>query len=186
MTEFPKVLFDGDFKIEKVDPTFDRARQIFEIIDTQRQYMAEWLEWVDFTNRAEDAYPHMREVCSPDKPAWYITVGGKIVGAIDFVSVSEKHKTVEIGYWLSKEFNGRGIMTRAVRVLEKFAFEQMGVNRVQIRVDTRNLPSQGVAERCGYVREGVLRASYVLRGEATDTVIFAKLKSEWEEEQKNA
>ncbi len=186
MAEFPKLLFEGDFRVEKVQPTFEHAHEIFEIIDSQRDYMAEWLGWVDYTNCAEDAYPHMRDVCNPESPAWHITHAGKIIGAIDFVRVSERHKTVEIGYWLSKDFNGRGIMTCAVRALEKFAFEQMGMNRVEIRTDVRNMPSQGVPMRCDYVREGVLRASYVLRGNPCDVVVFSKLKSEWEKEQKNA
>ncbi len=183
---YPQVLYSGDFKLERVKPEFKRAYEIFEIVDGQRAWLGEWLEWVDYTQCVEDVYPHFWNKCKADARGYYITVDGKIVGSVDFVDMSMRHKTAEIGYWLSRDMNGRGIMTRAVRELEKFAFDVLGINRVVIGADVGNIPSQRVAERCGYVREGVARGDFVLRGESRDTVKYSKLKSEWEKENKNA
>ncbi len=185
MTEMPTVLYDGDFKIEKVKPTFEHAREIFETVDAQREFLGKWLEWVDATNSPEDAFPHMYKSSQSDSKSYYITADGKIIGSVSLVNGSVSHKYAEIGYWLSKDFNGRGIMTRAVHEIEKFVFNIMGLNRVEIQVDVENIPSQGVAVRCGYVREGIARSRYVLRGEARDVIIYSKLKSEVNEE-KNA
>ncbi len=178
MTELPTVLFDGDFKIEKAKPTFEHARQIFEIVTAQREYMARWLEWVDFIHSPEDAFPHLHKSSLPASKSYYITINDKIIGSVSFVALGDTHKFAEIGYWLSKDYNGRGIMTRAVEQMERVAFEQMGINRVEIQVDTENLPSQGVPMRRGYVKEGLLRGRYVLRGVARDVFMYSKIKSE--------
>ncbi len=63
----------------------------------------------------------------------------------------------EIGYWLRTRFRGRGLMTEAVERIARFAFETLGAQRVEIRTDDRNQRSWRIAERLGFVLEGVLR-----------------------------
>ncbi len=186
MTDFPKSIDCGDFRLEKVVPTFDTARYLFELVDSQREYMSQWLGWVDKSNCPEDMYPHLLSASKITHPGYYIIMDKKIVGAVDLVRVDETHKTVEIGYWLSRDYNGRGIMTRAVHAMEKLAFDILEMRRVEIRADVRNKKSCAVAERAGYVYEGVLRGAYILRGVSTDIAVRSKLKSEWEKENKNA
>ena len=186
MTDFPKTIDCGDFRLEKVAPTFDTARYLFELVDSQREYMAQWLGWVDKSNCPEDMYPHLLKSSEITTSNYYIIMDDKIVGAIDFVRIDKSHKTAEIGYWLSRDYNGRGIVTRAVRAMEKLAFDVLGMHRVEIRADVRNKKSCAVAERTGYVYEGVLRGAYILRDESTDVAVYSKLKSEWEKENKNA
>ena len=186
MFEFPKRIQCDDFVLEKINPSFDNARRIFEIVDSEREFLSEFLDWIDVSNCPEDMYPHLLKASGVTHPGYYIIVDDKIVGAIDLVRVDEKHKTVEIGYWLSRDYNGRGIMTRAVHAMEKLAFDMLGMHRVEIRADVRNKKSCAVAERAGYVYEGVLRGAYVLRGVPTDIAVRSKLKSEWEKENKNA
>ena len=149
MTDFPKTIDCGDFRLEKVAPTFDTARYLCELVDSQREYMAEWLGCVDKSNCPEDMYPHFLSVSKITYPGYYITVEGKIVGSIDFVRISASHKTAEIGYWLSRDYNGRGIVTRAVRAMEKLAFDMLEMRRVEIRADVRNKKCVAVAERSG-------------------------------------
>ena len=186
MTDFPKSIDCGDFRLEKVEPTFDTARYLFELVDSQREYMAEWLGWVDKSNCPEDMYMHMHKVSQNDNGSYYIIYNGDIVGSAGVDIRSKKNKIAEIGYWLSHDYNGRGIMTRAVHAMEKLAFDMLEMRRVEIRADVRNKKSCAVAERAGYVAEGVLRGAYILRDESTDVAVYSKLKSEWEKENKNA
>ena len=186
MADFPKSIDCGEFRLEKVAPTFNTARYLFELVDSQRQYMAQWLGWVDKSNCPEDMYPHLLKSSEITTSNYYIIMDGKIVGSIDFVRIDERHKTAEIGYWLSRDYNGRGIMTRAVRAMEKLAFDVLEMHRVEIRADVRNKKSCAVPERAGYVKEGVLRGAYILRDASTDVAVYSKLKSEWEKENKNA
>ena len=90
--------------------------------------------------------------------------------------MNENDKRGEIGYWLSRDAMGRGIMTRAVGALEQYGFDAPGLNRIEIHVDTENQPSQAVAMRAGYTREGVLRKFMLLHGMPRDIVVFAKTK----------
>lgn len=182
MAEFPKTIQADGFTLEKVNPSFDMAKYLFELVDSQREYLAKWLEWVDFSNCPEDMYPHLLKSSETKSSNYYIVHDNKIIGSISFVAFSEKHKFAEIGYWLSKDYNGKGIMTKAVGTLERFAFEVLGMNRVEIKSDVENKKSRAVPVRCGYKEEGVLRQSNLLRGQPRDIVVYSKLKSEWEKE----
>lgn len=185
MAEFPRVISAGDFQLEKIAPTFDNARAVFALIDGQREYLHQWFDWVDATISPETAYPFMQRTAETTNGNYYIVQSGRVIGSVG-VDYNERRKSGEIGYWLSHDANGRGIMTRAVGVLERFCFGALGVNRVEILVDVENAKSQAVAMRAGYQREGVSRQSMMLHGAPRDVVVFSKIKSEWVKEEKNA
>lgn len=178
MAEFPRIIPAPDFQLEKIAPTFENARIVFELIDGQREYLAQWLDWVDATISPETAYPFMQRTSNTDNGNYYIVQSGHVIGSIG-VDYSEKRKSGEIGYWLSRDANGRGIMTRAVGVMERFCFDALRVNRLEILVDVDNNKSQAVAQRAGYMREGVLRQSMLLHGVPRDMIMFSKIKSEF-------
>ena len=166
MFEFPKRIQCDDFVLEKINPSFDNARRIFEIVDSEREFLSEFLDWIDVSNCPEDMYIHMYNVSKTDNGSYYIIYDGEIVGSVGVDISSKKNKIAEIAYWLSKKYNGRGIMTRAVQAMEKLAFEK--------------------ARRNKYLCEGVRRQSYMFRGKLCDVFVYSKLKSEWEKENKNA
>jgi RimJ/RimL family protein N-acetyltransferase len=85
------------------------------------------------------------------------------------------HSIGEIFYWLAAPVRGRGLTTRAVRLLTAWAFATLGLARVEINVDPRNTPSLAVARAAGFVEEGLLRSAHVFKGERIDTVIFSRL-----------
>lgn len=186
MLEYPQNIQCGEFMLEKIDPTFDNARRIFEIVDKERGFLAEFLDWIDVSNRPEDMYVHMYNVSKTDNGSYYIIYQGNIVGSVGVGISSKKHKIAEISYWLSKEYNGRGIMTRSVKAIEKFAFENLDVNRIEIIMDITNSRSESVAQRAGYVKEGTRRQSYMFRRQLRDVFVYSKLKSEWEKDRHNA
>ena len=186
MFEFPKRIQCDDFVLEKINPSFDNARRIFEIVDSEREFLSEFLDWIDVSNCPEDMYIHMYKVSKTDNGSYYIIYNGEIVGSVGVDISSKKNKIAEIAYWLSRKYNGRGIMTRAVQAMEKLAFENMDVNRIEIIMDTKNSRSESVARRNKYLCEGVRRQSYMFRGKLCDVFVYSKLKSEWEKENKNA
>lgn len=185
MTKFPKIIKDGDIKLVKIAPTFENAWKIYDVIDSSRDFLRQWLTWVDTTTSPEVAFDHIKKSAEATNGNYHIIYDGNIVGAIGF-DWSEKNNRAEVGYWLSQNYNGRGIMTRALRALEKFGFETLGLNRIEILVDAENTKSRAVAMRTGYVQEGTLRQSMMLYGRPRDMVMYSKLKSEWEKENKNA
>jgi RimJ/RimL family protein N-acetyltransferase len=64
-----------------------------------------------------------------------------------------------IGYFVDKEHEGQGFVTEAVRAALRFIFEHLRAHRVRLETNEMNVRSRRVAERCGFVQEGRLRAS---------------------------
>ena len=86
--------------------------------------------------------------------------------------------TAELFYWLAAPARGRGLTARAVRLVTAWAFRELGLARVEIRVDVRNARSLRVARAAGFVEEGVSRSAQRFKGERIDTVVFSRLPND--------
>jgi len=89
--------------------------------------------------------------------------------------VDRENARAEIGYWVAREARGRGVASRAVALLGRWLFEELGLVRLQIHTETENLASHRVAERAGFTREGRLRSYELIEGRPIDVVMFAAL-----------
>lgn len=106
-------------------------------------------------------------------------VSGALAGSIgiDFVP---RHAKAEIGYWIGREFWGRGFASEAGRAVVRWAFEERGVERVESFCFTSNAASARVLEKIGLRREGLARG-YVKKGTTRmDCLMFGVVKGEWE------
>lgn len=103
---------------------------------------------------------------------------GDFLGIAGLVAIERDANQGEIGYVVAREARGRGIATRALRLVTDYALGEVGLDRVQLMISVGNTPSFRVAERCGYVREGVLRSLYFKAGQRQDTVIYSRLASD--------
>jgi RimJ/RimL family protein N-acetyltransferase len=103
------------------------------------------------------------------------------VGGTTFFDYSESHRRVEIGYtWLTKFAWRSAVNTEAKFLLLRHAFEVLGLNRVQLKTDARNVRSQTAIARLGAVREGMLRSHMVMPdGWVRDSVMFSIVAAEW-------
>jgi RimJ/RimL family protein N-acetyltransferase len=84
----------------------------------------------------------------------------------------------EVGYWVKREARGRGVATRALGLVAGWALVDKGLGRFQLRADIENEPSQRVAEKAGFVREGVLRSSLVHKGERRDVSMYSLVRED--------
>jgi RimJ/RimL family protein N-acetyltransferase len=100
---------------------------------------------------------------------------GAFLGLAGLVAIEREANQAEIGYVVAREARGRGIASRALRLVTDYAFREIGLDRVQLLISKDNAPSLHVAERCGYVCEGVLRSLYFKSGRRADTVVYSKL-----------
>ena len=105
---------------------------------------------------------------------------GEVMGSCGVGWQDHPHGVAEIGYWVRAADRGRGVATRAVRLVSDWAFEVGGVQRLQLRADELNIPSQRVAENAGFRREGVMRSVRYSRrqGRRVDFVMFSRLAGE--------
>jgi RimJ/RimL family protein N-acetyltransferase len=84
-----------------------------------------------------------------------------------------------VGYWLRPEARGRGSATVAVQLLARWAFDELGVQRLELTTAPENVVSQRVAERAGFIREGVLRGLHASKsGGRQDSVMFSLLPAD--------
>jgi RimJ/RimL family protein N-acetyltransferase len=102
------------------------------------------------------------------------------IGSVSVHWLDHEQAVGEVGYWVRRDERGRGVATRAVRLAARWAIEDCGLERLQLRADTENVASQRVAEKAGFRREGVLRsARYSERqGRRVDFVVFSLLPGE--------
>jgi RimJ/RimL family protein N-acetyltransferase len=84
----------------------------------------------------------------------------------------------EIGYMIAPAARGRGASARAIRLVTRWGFEELGLERLELRIDVTNLASERVAQRAGYRREGVLRNVHVKEGLRSDTGIWSRLATD--------
>ncbi|MFE1773669.1 GNAT family N-acetyltransferase [Streptomyces sp. NPDC059008] len=108
-----------------------------------------------------------------------IWAGGELVGAVILRTMDVAQGTAEAGCWLEPSAVGRGLVTRAARVLIDWAVEERGIHRVEWWVSAGNEPSIAVARRLGMTRDGVLRESHLHRGERHDEEIWSVLAPDW-------
>ncbi len=117
---------------------------------------------------------------SRDYYNWVITLDGTPIGNISAVRIYEKIDAVELGYCLSHDYWGRGVMTEAASAVIRFFFCEVGVNRIEISHATANPASGRVAEKCGLTAEGIKREFYFTPdGEAFDIKFHSILRREF-------
>ncbi|GAA1356379.1 GNAT family N-acetyltransferase [Saccharothrix algeriensis] len=111
---------------------------------------------------------------------WGTRLDGVLVGGVLFRALDVARGTAEAGCWLEPSAAGRGLATRAARVIIDWAVRQRGVHRVEWLVAAGNDSSVAVARRLGMTRDGVLREHFPHRGERYDTEVWSVLAPEWE------
>ncbi|HST24497.1 MAG TPA: GNAT family N-acetyltransferase [Gaiellaceae bacterium] len=105
---------------------------------------------------------------------------GAFLGIAGLVGIERDANQAEIGYVVVREARGRGIATRALRLVTDYALGEVGLDRVQLLINVDNEPSLRVAERCGYSREGVFRSLYLKPGRRADMAVYSRLPGDRE------
>ena len=103
----------------------------------------------------------------------------KVIGTCGFLNYEKIHSRIEIGYDLTPNFWGKGIMTEVVKCIMDFGFLTMEVNKIEAKVDPENEASIRLMYKLGFYKEGVLRQHEFEKGKYVDLAIFSKLKSEY-------
>lgn len=105
--------------------------------------------------------------------------GTTLVGVICLISVQKRNRVADISYAMDARFRRQGIMTRACRALVDCAFNELGLNRIQVDPDVDNRPSRAVLERLGFVLEGIIRDRYYNFTDFRDCALYSMLARDW-------
>lgn len=158
------------------------SENLFSLIDADRKHLRVWLSWVDKTNSIEDSKGFIEKGIEKFKNEEAIILGvwwkKQLVGVLES-RLDNTNKKVALGYWLSSEFEGEGIMTHSVEALVNYLFKELGFNKVSIHAATENSKSRGVAERLNFKHEGTIRACEVLYDHFEDHEAYSMLASEF-------
>ena len=103
---------------------------------------------------------------------------GRFVGLALAVDIDLEGREVELGYITAPAARGRGVATGMLDALTRWAFDELGALRVTLIIDVENRGSSKVAERCGYVLEGVMRSSYLKDDVRVDAGLWSRLPSD--------
>lgn len=161
------------------------AEELNALIMENYEHIREWSAWLkdrehslertqDFIRRNLKHFAENEgfEIC-----IWH---RGKIAGQIGYNYLDWNDRRTEIGYWLGASFQGKGLVTKACRVLINHAFNELKLNRVEMRCGVENKKSRRLPERLGFREEGILREAEWLHDHFIDLVIYAMLASEWQ------
>lgn len=117
---------------------------------------------------------------------WAIVFEGKVIGSISVVRISDENEYAELGYCLSRNYWGKGIMSECAKAVTDFLFAQVGVNRVSICHAVKNPASGRVAQKCGLTFEGTHKEEFKAQyGEFLDISYYAIVRKDWELLNKN-
>jgi ribosomal-protein-alanine N-acetyltransferase len=126
----------------------------------------------------EDGRTFLKSVINSEPVTLFcVEANGAAVGGIGIRIGADVHRqTAELGYWLSQEFWGRGIMTEAVAVFTDFCFENFQLRRVYAEPFANNLASARVLEKAGFAFEGRLKNNVLKDGKLLDSLLYARIQ----------
>ncbi|MFE0650542.1 GNAT family N-acetyltransferase [Streptomyces sp. NPDC059534] len=174
-------LGDDGAELRPLEPW--QAEELLAHMDRGREFIGQHIALPDFVADLDSARAYLTsyaEKAANDTGRLYgIWSGGTLVGGVLFRIFDVANGTAEAGCWLEPSAAGKGLITRACRVIVDWAIEERGIHRVEWFASAANAPSIAVARRLGMTKEGVLRENYLYRGTRADTEVWAVLAPEW-------
>jgi len=159
------------------------ADNFYLLIEQSRDYIQEWLPWLQQIQSPNDSLHFILneqdELKKKERIILGIFIQETCSGLLGFHQIDQVNKIGYLGYLMGEAYTGRGIVTAALRTLIKYAFEDLSLNRIDMRIASENNASIKVAKRLHFKKEGRLRQAEWLRTHYVDHLVFSMLKSDW-------
>lgn len=169
-------------ELRPLDPW--QAGEFFAHMERGREFIGQHIGFADRAKDLESARELLQDYA--DKAAadtgriFGIWTDDKLVGGVLIRVMDIPQGRAEIGVWLEPAATGKGLITRASRLLVDWLIRERGVHRVEWLVSSANAPSIAVARRLGMSKDGVLRSYFLFRGVRQDLEVWSLLAPEWE------
>ncbi|MFV2000646.1 MAG: GNAT family N-acetyltransferase [Acidimicrobiia bacterium] len=158
---------------------------LHEAISASLDDLQPWLPWVEGYDRGV-SQRFVRESVSAwaEHRAFDFTIRPiddleRHVGNVSIWTTSQQNSIGEVGYWIRSDDAGHGYGTEATTRIVQVGFEEMGFHKVQLRIAVGNDRSDRVAERIGFVQEGILRDEVKVGNRWLDHTVWSMLEEEW-------
>lgn len=159
------------------------ATALFHTVDANRSHLRRWLTWVDATRQEEQSLSFILNARQEQEEQRSLSLGifrqGQLIGGIGMTDWDHGLRKAALGYWISREAEGQGIVQKSARHFIRFLFENLDLNKLEIHYLPGNTRSAKVAQALGFRTEGVLRDSFLLHGSYQDLVVTGLLRREW-------
>jgi RimJ/RimL family protein N-acetyltransferase len=181
LLDFPEV-FESERLLIRA-PRLGDGTELNALVQTSVEELRPWMPWATPVPTAEQSEMSLRKAIGRwnlREDLWlllFVKETGKLIGGSGLHRINWEVPKFEIGYWVGRGFAGNGFVTEAVKRIAQFAFEDLRAQRVEIRCDDSNVRSARVAERAGFVLEGLLRNdSRGMEGELRSTRVYARIR----------
>lgn len=161
--------------LELLAPIEGDARELFVTVDENREYLREWLPWLDDVNSMDDELAMIRRMRDGKNFNWVYLIRkyGELVGVVSLNWIDWDNRSFGLGYWVSESSSGRGIITKSCRRVIDHCFFDLKLHRLVIEVAVDNHPSRAVADRLGLRLEGISKDREWLYDCFTDSVMLS-------------
>lgn len=158
------------------------APALYAAVEANRAHLRPWLLWVDGTQKEEHSLEYIRAARQEQEDQQSIAMGifrgETLIGGLGMHQWDRRLRKAQLGYWLVKEEEGRGVMTRCAGAFLDYLFGQLDMNKIELHYLPGNSRSAATAQRLGFRVEGMLRDSFYINGALQDLVIAGLLKRE--------
>ena len=171
---------DSQLELRSARP--EHAQAFADLVVTNHDSLRQYLPAVTQVNSLEVAQEHM-EHCMKEAEALellevHIFFEDQLCGAIRLNYFEHENKKVALGYLLDTAHQGKGLVGKSARAMIDYAFNELQLNRIELRCVPENRASVNVAERLGFIREGHLRQAEMLDQGPVDLLVYSLLKSD--------
>lgn len=170
-------LADGDILVRTLAPTDEQG--LFEAVRESLPQVSPWLGWCHENYSIDETREFLQSRSAKSQgDEWYSfgifdrSHGERFLGGLGLNFINRVHQFGNLGYWVRTSAAGKGVASKAARLVARFGFEKLGLHRIEIVAAVSNIASQRVAEKIGAVREGILRKRLLILGEPHDAVVF--------------
>ena len=133
------------------------AEQLFKLVDSNRDYLGEFLPFVEYTTEVAHSKKFIQSALEQftrcDGFHCGIWSNKELIGVIGLHYLDLVNKTTSIGYYLAEDFQKKGIMTKCTKALIRYVYEEYDINRIEIRMSTKNKKSRAIPTRLGFTQE---------------------------------
>lgn len=179
----PMVSFRVEDQIELREFSADDAESVLAAVSSNYEHLRTFMLWMtpDYSLGSAREFIAQTQADRAERKGLGLGIfrGRTLIGSIGFVSFDWSAMKTEIGYWISQDEQGKGIISSACRTLIDFAINELKMNRIEIRCSAENVRSAAIPKRLGFQREGVLRQAEYRNGRLHDFEIYGLLASEW-------
>jgi ribosomal-protein-serine acetyltransferase len=156
------------------------AQELFDMVERNRERLRPWMIWEQATTAVDDtrAFIERALAAETDQEGNGIWLDGVLVGGVG-LAIDTLANSGEIGYWIDGAHEGTGIITRVCIRFFDFAFDELGLHRMELRAASTNERSRAVAERLGMTLEGVARDGIRVADGYLDSCVYGILEDGW-------